>query len=157
MKVNGCLSPGFLIERGVRQGSVLSPTLFLVLIDSLLQKLKGANAGVALEGVFLGSLGHADDIRSLTCDPQSSNTQATIINDFPAENFLQMNTQKCELVIHSHGSVPNVQLEVCSATLKPTTASKYLGTWWTSDLNPMKSITRKTSPRPKRHSSHLVA
>ena len=129
VKVNGCLSPGFLIERGVRQGSVLSPTLFLVLIDSLLQKLKGANAGVALECVFLGSLGHADDIRSLTCDPQSSNTQAAIVNDFLAENFLQMNTQKCELLIHSHGSVPkNVQLEVGSATLKPTTASKCLGT-----------------------------
>ena len=25
VKVNGCLSPGFLIDRGVRQGSVLSP------------------------------------------------------------------------------------------------------------------------------------
>ena len=51
VKVNGCLSPGFEIERGVRQGSVLSPTLFLVVIDSLLEKLKGANAGIALDGV----------------------------------------------------------------------------------------------------------
>ena len=40
MKVNGCLSPGFVIERGVRQGSVLSPALFPVLIDSLLEKLR---------------------------------------------------------------------------------------------------------------------
>ena len=60
---------GFVIERGVKQGSVLSPALFPVLIDSLLEKLKGANAGIALDGVYLGSLGHADDIRSSTCDP----------------------------------------------------------------------------------------
>ena len=40
VKVNGYLSPGFVIERGVRQGSVLSPTLFLILIDSLLEKLR---------------------------------------------------------------------------------------------------------------------
>ena len=146
MKVNGCLSPGFVIERGVRQGSVLSPALFLVVIDSLLEKLEGANAGIALDGVYLGSLGHADDIRSLTCEPQSSSTQATIIDEFLAENFLQINTQKCELVLHSHGSAPkDVKVEVGSTTLKPTTASKCLGVWWTSDLSPMKAITENIS------------
>ena len=61
--------------------------------------------------MYLGSLGHADNIRSLKCDPHSSNSQATIINDFWVENFLQMNAEKCELAIasdmvHSQGSTP---------------------------------------------------
>ena len=120
-----------------------------MLIDSLLEKLKGANAGIALDGVYLGSLGslgHADDIRSLKYDPQSSSTQATIIG----ENLLQMNTQKCELVLHSHGSAPkDVKVEVGSTTLKPTTASKCLGVWWTSDLSPMKAITQNISKARK--------
>jgi hypothetical protein len=51
-------------------------------MDSLLQKLKEADAGVVLEGVYMGSLAHADDLRSLTCDPQSSKTQAVVINNF---------------------------------------------------------------------------
>ena len=65
----------------------LSPSLFLLLIDSLLQALKEANAGVNLEGVYMGSLAHADDLRSLTLDPQSSKQQAEIIDDFLAKNF----------------------------------------------------------------------
>ena len=60
-----------MIECGVRQGSVISPTLFLVVIDSLLEKLKGAYAGITLDGVYLGSLGHADD---QLCDIIISNT-----------------------------------------------------------------------------------
>ena len=150
VKVNGCLSPGFVIERGVRQGSVLSPTLFLILIDSLLEKLREKNAGIVLDGVYLGSLGHADDIRSLTCNLHSSNIQATVIEDFLTKNFLQMNVHKCDLVPHSHGSVPkNAQVEVGSATLTATTASKCLGIWWTSDLNPSKAITENISKAQK--------
>ena len=85
VKVNGSLSQEYVIKRGVRQGSVLSPSLFLLLIDSLLQTLKEANAGVNLEGIYMGSLAHADDIRSLTCDPQSCKQQAQIIIEFLGE------------------------------------------------------------------------
>ena len=102
VKVNESLSPEFTIERGVRQGSVLSPCLFLLLIDSLLKRLKEENAGVNLEGIYVGSLAHADDIRSLACNPQSGQQQARIINNFLSENFLQLNAEKCELVVHSH-------------------------------------------------------
>jgi hypothetical protein len=49
VKVNDGLSQEFVTERGVRQGSVLSPSLFILIIDSLLQKLKEADAGVVLE------------------------------------------------------------------------------------------------------------
>ena len=72
VKVNGYLSHEFITERGVKQGSVLSPCLFLLLMDGLLQRRKEANAGVSVEGIYMGSLAHANDLRSLTCDPQSS-------------------------------------------------------------------------------------
>ena len=80
VKVNNCLSREFIIERGVRQGSVLSPSLFLLLIDSLLHRLIEANVGVSLEGIkYVGTLAHVDDLRSLTCNPHSSEMQALII------------------------------------------------------------------------------
>ena len=37
VKVNGCVSSCFNISRGVKQGSVLSPTLFLTVMDLLLR------------------------------------------------------------------------------------------------------------------------
>ena len=101
LKVNDCLSRKFIIERGVRQGSVLSPSLFLLLIDSLLHRLIEANVGVSLEGIYVGTLAHVDDLHSLTCNPHSSEKQALIIHEFLIEN---LNADKCELIVHSSGN-----------------------------------------------------
>ena len=122
--MNNCLSRKFIIERGVRQGSVLSPSLFLLLIDSLLHRQIEANVGVSLEGIYVGTLAHVDDLRSLTCNPQSSEEQALIIHEFLTENFLQLNADKCELIIHSSGNhFDSTSVKLGSKNLKPTTAS----------------------------------
>ena len=139
--MNNCLSRKFIIERGVRQGSVLTPSLFLLLIDSLLHRLIEANVGVSLEGIYVGTLAHVDDLRSLTCNPHSSEKQALIIHEFLTENFLQLNPDKCELIVHSSGNhFDSTAVKLGSQTLKPTTASKCLGTWWTHNLTSTKSI-----------------
>ena len=101
VKVNNCLSREFSIERGERQGSVLSPSLFLLLINSLIHRLIEANVGVSLEGIYVGTLAHVDDLRSLTCNPHSSEKQALIIHEFLTEN---LNADKCELIVHSSGN-----------------------------------------------------
>ena len=76
--------------------------------NNSLQRLKEANEGVMFEGVMCegvstGSLAHADDLRSLTWDVHSSERQAAIINSFLTENFLQLNTEKCELIVYTYG------------------------------------------------------
>jgi len=40
VRVNGVLSSPFTLERGVLQGSVLSPVLFLLIMDPLLKSLQ---------------------------------------------------------------------------------------------------------------------
>ena len=40
VKVDGSVSDRFTVERGVKQGSVLSPTLFLLVMDPLLRQLQ---------------------------------------------------------------------------------------------------------------------
>ena len=142
MKYNNSLSQEFGIERGVRQGSVLSPSLFLLLMDGLLDKLTEAKAGLTLDNIYVGSMAHADDVRSLTCDPSSSERQTMVIEKFLSENFLKLNTDKCDILAHSSGSsTPNITVQVGLHSLKPVTASKCLGSWWTSDLMPHKAIT----------------
>ena len=124
--MNNCLSRKFIIEHGVRQGSVLTPSLFLLLIDSLLHRLIEANVGVSLEGIYVGTLAHVDDLRSLTCNPHSSEKQALIIHEFLTENILQLNADKCELIVHSSGNhFDSTSVKLGSQNLKPTTASRY--------------------------------
>ena len=145
----------FVIERGVRQGSVLSPSRFLLLIDSLLIE---ANVGVSLEGIYVGTLAHVDDLRSLTCNPHSSEKQALIIHEFLTENFLQLNADKCELIVHSSGNhYDSTSVKLGSQTLKSTTASKCLGTWWTHNLTSTKSIAENICKARKAFFSVLVS
>ena len=157
MKCKNSLSQEFVIERGVRQGSVLSPSLFLLLMDGLLDKLTEANAGLTLGNIYAGSMAHADDVRSLTCEPSSSERQTMVIEKFLLENFLKLNCDKCEILVHSSGnSTPDITVNVGSHSLKPVTNSRCLGTWWTSDLIPRKAIAENIA-RLTEPSLHMVA
>lgn len=53
-KVNGTVSSAIKLHRGVRQGSVLSPLLFLLVMDPLLRNLAKANAGIAINDIYAG-------------------------------------------------------------------------------------------------------
>ena len=57
-----CHSCAFQIQCGVRQGGVLSPVLFAVYIDGIIDKLEGVRLGCWLGDVFFGCILYADDI-----------------------------------------------------------------------------------------------
>ena len=82
------------MERGVKQGAVLSPLLFLLVIDSLLVDLESSGTGALLNSVYLGSLGHADDVRSISPNIALLEQQASIVKKFTMDNGLRLNTDK---------------------------------------------------------------
>ena len=65
MKYGGSLSESFVVGRGVKQGSILSPTLFLMVMDPLLKALESSRLGLSVNNHFAGAFIHADDIRTL--------------------------------------------------------------------------------------------
>jgi hypothetical protein len=63
----GCLSEPFGVSNGVRQGGVLSPVLFAVYLDGLLEELSDSGVGCYWGHMFAGALCYADDITMAPC------------------------------------------------------------------------------------------
>ena len=79
------------------QSSVLSPVLFLLVVDPILLELQSKSCGLNINGLFLGVLSHADDIQTLSTKLQTpdrvceflchdATTMGLVLS---TENFLQ--------------------------------------------------------------------
>ena len=53
------------VNNGVGQGRILSPYLFSVYIDVLLQNLKDSDFGCHIGDTFMGAVSYADDVKIL--------------------------------------------------------------------------------------------
>ena len=71
VKHDSLLSEPFVVGRGIKQGSVLSPSLFLVVMDILLRDLSQKSLGLSVHNLYVGSGGHADDIRTTATNKSS--------------------------------------------------------------------------------------
>ena len=64
-KLENQFSECFPVNCGVKQGSVLSPTLFTIVIDSLLKHLNITGQGLGISRLDEGSSGHTDDFHAV--------------------------------------------------------------------------------------------
>lgn len=58
----GCTSFSFPVSCGMRQGSILSPTLFNIFLDELLEQLQRTHHGARVFDMVVNSCAYADDI-----------------------------------------------------------------------------------------------
>ena len=68
---NGIRSHSFPVCNGVKQGGIVSPVLFCLYIDGLLQSLAELGVGCTIGEVFVGVLAYEDDIVLLAPTPNA--------------------------------------------------------------------------------------
>ena len=79
---NSVESDWFRVRNGVRQGAILSPSLFCVYLDTLLSKLRDAGIGCHLGDTFLGAFGYADDVTLLSPSREGLQVMLDICENF---------------------------------------------------------------------------
>ena len=88
------VTSSFNVTAGVRQGDPLSPTIFLIVINALLQYLKDHYKGYRIRGVNVTSLGYADDIVLLSEDGTEIGEMFEVIKQWCAYNSMNINPKK---------------------------------------------------------------
>jgi hypothetical protein len=81
-KWRGCVSSSVDIEQGVRQGGVLSPSLYKSYINGLLSELEASGRGLCIGTTFVGSPGVVDDIMCVTFSPEDMQSMLNIANRY---------------------------------------------------------------------------
>ena len=137
MKINGSLSSAITLERGVLQGSVLSPILFLLIMDPLLHHLQCQGLGPSIGETYAGAFIHADNIRTVSSSLATLQQQIDTVHTFAVQNGLTLNPNKCEVLMVSStkpsGEIPTAVLG--NQALVPQHQAKCLGYWWSWDLS----------------------
>ena len=89
------LSEPFGMTCSLRQGCVLSPLLFSLYINSLVEKLKAAGVGVECRGRLVSALLYADDAVLFAEDEEGMRVSLGVLSEWCKQWAVEINVDKC--------------------------------------------------------------
>ena len=103
---NSCTSRQFPVKQGVRQGAVLSPLLYSIFVNDLLNQLSNSAFGVSMEGVYCGAPMYADDLSLIATSEQELQSMLDIVSSYALMWRYGLNAQKSSILVfgESHTS-----------------------------------------------------
>lgn len=128
LQLNGHLVPGVYPKTGIRQGSPLSPALYVLAVEPLLQliRTKSVEYGIPLSPTHYKCLdAFADDTTLYSNNWENAQTQLQLVTHFEHAANAKLNLQKTKiLLLNKTASFPST---TDSRILQRTDSTKYLG------------------------------
>ena len=141
-----CFSSPFTVTNGVRQGSVLSPYLFCVYVDTISRRLNDLKIGCKVKEQIINHLFYADDL-CLFC-PSSLGLQVLLNVCYICASELDIvfNKTKCKVMVFKCFSLRNIvvpSFSIDGQILDTCISYKYLGHIITDDCSDNSDINRQ--------------
>jgi hypothetical protein len=128
VKWNSSVSDTFIVHNGVKQGGVLSPVLFGVYLDSLINSLRKSGFGCHIGPYFVGCIAYADDLVLLSPTRIGLQNVLKICEDFSLISKVQFNGAKSQFIIFSDKVASGtVAVDIFVAEVKNSSCTRHLG------------------------------
>ena len=121
------ISRSFECRNGVKQGGVLSPILFSIVIDVLLQRLRVCGVGCYLGHVFSGAVSYADDVSLMAPSISGAQKMLDECSKFAREFHLLFNCSKSQLLVFGSSNPSTRQLILNDAPIPLVSFATHLG------------------------------
>lgn len=86
-----------LLQRGVKQGDSLSPLLFNLCIEPIIEKIQKNTKGIKVQGHNLAIMAFADDVVILGTDKEQSTQQTELLADYLDSLGMSLSLEKCNV------------------------------------------------------------
>ena len=129
VKWNNTESQAFSLLNGVKQGAVISPPLFALYIDPLIENLTNSKKGCHIGNLCANAFAYADDVILLSPTCTALKSMIEICEQFSDDYKLQFNPNKCTLLIFSDSDYyfNNVCIRLCGRVIKNVRSETHLG------------------------------
>ena len=145
-KWNSSKSHPFGTSNGVKQGAILSPILFCVYIDELLNQINKSGLGCHVGHLPFACIGYADDVCLLSPSVAALQKMLYICESFAVECHVMFNPKKTTCIaIGSDGKLPSKNLYLNGSSISWTNRVKHLGNVINFDLSDKEDILYKKS------------
>jgi len=127
------LSAWFRVKKGVRQGCYLSPCLFNILAEQVMQKaLQGFPGGFQISGRSTSNLSYVDDIVLLATSPEELQELVSHVERVAKEYNMLMNATKTKVMTNNDYML---EISVDGGRLEQVGSFMYLGSRVTSNAD----------------------
>ncbi len=137
VRVNGIYTDRFAVDLGVKQGCILSPTLFSICINDLAKAIKELDCGIVMENYKLNIFLFADDIALIADRPQSLQHMLDTLSKWCSKWRLNINIYKTTVVHFRMPSIVKTEYNfTCSGNnICVVDSYKYLGLMFNEHLD----------------------
>jgi hypothetical protein len=135
VKYNNTFSDYFSVSNGVKQGGVISPTLFTCYVDGMLEELKSSGLGCKMGHIYTGSISYADDLILLAPTIGALKGMVAICEQYAEKHKILFNGRKSKLIVFNNTGDIRPKIYVNKEQVEQVSKITYLGHTLHADRN----------------------